>query len=172
MNGNKQRLYIVNFFRTPTAGGNPDSYHWGLSSGPKGGSMNGMVLYHVRNLPTSNGVQWILEDPFRDLSTGPTPATLTFTAIAKITDLARLQQVIRNVPIDVDATWETFNCKIWVERALQAITEDGRCIGTNVFGNGWATLEQQCEDFANPFREMRTAGQELPVPRPIQDLVG
>jgi len=62
--------------------------------------MNGMLLYHVLNQPTPNGVQWKLEEPFRDLSTGPTPSMLTFTAVAKITDLARLQQVIQNVPVD------------------------------------------------------------------------
>ncbi len=93
------------------------------------------------------------------------------TAVAKITDLARLQQVIQNVPADANAEWQTFNCKTWVEHALRAIAQDGGCIGTNVLGNGWATLEQQCDNFASPIRQMRIAGQELPAPRPVQDLV-
>lgn len=168
---NKQRLYIVNFFRIPTPGQNPDPYHWALTSGPKSGSMNGMLLYHVRNRMTPTGVQWIFEEPFRNLSNGPTPSLLALTAVAKITDLARLQRVIQSVPIDPNAVWQTFNCKTWVEQALQAIVLDGGCIGMNVLGNGWETLEQQCEMFANPIRQMRVAGQELPDPRPLQDLL-
>jgi hypothetical protein len=98
---------------------------------------------------------------------------LTFTSVAKITDLARLQQVIRNVPVDVDAKWQSFNCRIWVDRALRAIIQDGGCIGTNVLENGpgLEALQQQCEDFANPFRQIRLGGQDLPDPRPIQNLV-
>ncbi|KAG9500455.1 hypothetical protein J7337_008934 [Fusarium musae] len=90
---NKPRLYVVCFFRTPQEGGNPDPYHWGLASGPKDGGMEGMVLYHVRNIPTSQGVHWQFEEPPRDLSSGPTPAMLTFTAVAKIENLRRLEEV-------------------------------------------------------------------------------
>jgi len=129
-----------------------------------------MLLYHVLNRPTPNGVQWMLEQPFRDLSSGPTPSMLTLTAVAKITDLARLQQVIQNVPVDANAPWQTFNCRMWVGRALEAIALDGGCIGTNVL-NGWARLEEQCEIFADPIRQMRIIAQPLPVPRPLQDLV-
>jgi hypothetical protein len=173
MGGNKNRLYIVNFFRAATQGGNPDPYHWALAGGPKGGSMNGLLLYHVRNQITPDGVQWILEEPFRDLSTGPTPSTLTFTAVAKITDLARLQQVIQNVPMNTNAQWQTFNCRMWVKNALQTIAADGECIGTNVLADsGWASLEQLCVKFADPIRQLRVAGKELPSPRPVQNLVG
>ena len=172
LSDNKPRLYIVNFARTTTEGNNPDPYHWGLTSGPKDGNTIGMLLYHVRNVYSSNGVQWIREEPPRDLSPGPTPLTLTFTAVAKITDLARLQQVIRNVPVDADAPWTTFNCRIWVEKALQAIAQDGGCIGTNVLGKGWAVLEQQCDTFAKPYRQMLVDGKGLPAPRKIQNLVG
>lgn len=48
---------------------------------------------------------------------------------------------------------------------------DGECVGTNVLGEGWVTLEQQRDNFANPIRQMRIAGEELPLPRPIHDLV-
>ena len=98
-----------------------------------------MLLYHVRNQPTPNGVQWILEEPFRDLSTGPTPSTLTFTAVAKITDLARLQQVIRNVPVDAHAAWQTFNCRTWVEHALRAIAQDGGRMFWETGGRCWSS---------------------------------
>jgi hypothetical protein len=90
-----------------------------------------------------------------------------------LSDLARLQHVIRNVPIDVNAGWQSFNCRtrIWVGLALRAIEQDGGCIGTNVLdGPGWAAL-QQCENFANPIRQIRMGGQDLPDPRPVQDLV-
>ncbi|KLO94421.1 uncharacterized protein LW93_8842 [Fusarium fujikuroi] len=64
---NKPRLYVVCFFRAPQEGGNPDPYHWGLASGPKDGGMDGMLLYHVRNIPTSQGIHWQFEEPPRDL---------------------------------------------------------------------------------------------------------
>ncbi|KAG9229456.1 hypothetical protein BJ875DRAFT_342206, partial [Amylocarpus encephaloides] len=128
---NKPRLYVVCFFRAPRPGGNPDPYHWGLASGPPNGAMDGMVLYHVRNIPTANGVQWQLEVPARDLSTGPTPGMLTFTTVAKIIDLAHLEQVMSSVPVNANAAWNVFNCQIWVEQALATIVADGGCVGTN-----------------------------------------
>lgn len=93
--------------------------------------MNGMLLYHVRNIPTAYGVQWQFEEPPRNLSTGPTPAMLTFTAVAKIVNLARLEQVIRTVPVNANTAWNVFNCQIWVKQALATIVVDGRCVGTN-----------------------------------------
>lgn len=167
----KPRLYVVCFFRAPQAEGNPDPYHWGLSSGPKGGGMNGMLLYHVRNIPTAYGVQWHFEEPPRNLSTGPTPAMLTFTAVAKIANSARLEQVIRTVPINANADWRVFNCQTWVEQALATIVADGNCVGTNAVPANWAILHQQCTLFSDPIREMRIQGQPLPTPRPIQNLV-
>ncbi|KAF5668740.1 hypothetical protein FCIRC_9512 [Fusarium circinatum] len=121
---NKPRLYLVCFFRTPQEGGNPDPYHWGLASGPKDGGMDGMLLYHVRNIPTSQGIHWQFEEPPRNLSSGPTPAMLTFTAVAKIENLRRLEEVIRAVPIETSAVWTVFNCQMWVEQALAAVVGD------------------------------------------------
>lgn len=149
---------IVCFFRAPQGGGNPDLYHWGLASGPKGGEMNGMLLYHVRNIPTAQGVQWQFEEPPRNLSAGPTPGMLTFTAVAKIKHLARLEQVIRTVPIDPNATWNSFNCQMWVEQALAAIIADSGSVGTNAIPANWATLHQQCTSFSDPIRQMRIQG--------------
>ncbi|KAH8668648.1 hypothetical protein BX600DRAFT_435171 [Xylariales sp. PMI_506] len=168
---NKPRLYVVCFFRAPQDGGNPDPYHWGLASGPKGGGMDNMLLYHVRNIPTGQGVQWQFEEPPRNFSTGPTPSMLTFTAIAKIEDLQRLEQVIRAVPIDASAVWSVFNCQMWVERAVAAIVEDQKCVGTNAIPANWATLHQRCTSFSDPIRQMRIEGQNLPTPRPMQDLI-
>ncbi|KAF5600053.1 uncharacterized protein FTJAE_13270 [Fusarium tjaetaba] len=168
---NKPRLYVVCFFRTPQEGGNPDPYHWGLASGPKDGGMEGMVLYHVRNIPTSQGVHWQFEEPPRDLSSGPTPAMLTFTAVAKIENLRRLEEVVRAVPIETSAVWTVFNCQMWVEQALAAIVGDQRCVGTNAIPANWAVLHQQCTSFSEPFREMRRQGQLLPTPRPMQNLL-
>ncbi|TPX18632.1 uncharacterized protein E0L32_002489 [Thyridium curvatum] len=171
MTRNKPRLYVVCFFRTPQQGGNPDPYHWGLASGPKGGGMDGMLLYHVRNIPTAQGVQWQFEDPPRNLSSGPTPAMLTFTAVAKIEDLERLEQVLRDVPINTAAAWDVFNCQIWVEQALAAVMGDGRCVGTNAIPADWTVLHQQCTSFSDPIRQMRVQGETLPSPRPMQNLL-
>jgi len=171
MVSNKPRLYVVCFFRSPQPGGNPDPYHWALASGPKNGGMDGMVLYHVRNIPTANGVQWQLETPPRDLSSGPTPGMLTFTVVAKIINLTRLEQVLSSVPVDANAAWDTFNCQIWVAQALAAILADGGCVGTNSIPTNWASLHQQCTSFSDPYRQMRIQGQALPAPRPMQSLL-
>ena len=168
---NKLRLYVICSFRAPKEGGNPDPYHWGLASGPKNGGMNGMLLYHVRNIPTAQGVQWQFEEPPRNLSTGPTPAMLTLTAVAKIENLECLEQIIRTVPINANAAWNVFNCQMWVEQVLAAVVADHRCVGTNAIPANWATLHQQCTSFSYPIRQMRIQGQPLPTPRPIQDLI-
>jgi len=171
MVSNKPRLYVVCIFRAPRPEGNPDPYHWGLASGPANGGMNGMVLYHTRNIPTANGVQWQLEQPPRDLSSGPTPGMLTFTTVAKITNLARLEQVIRSVPVDANAAWTIFNCQTWIAHALATILADRRCVGTNAIPADWAALHQRCTSSSGPYRQMRLQGQALPTPRPIQDLL-
>lgn len=133
--------------------------------------MDGMLLYHVRNIPTSQGIHWQFEAPPRDLSSGPTPAMLTFTAVAKIENLRRLEEVIKAVPIETSAVWTVFNCQMWVEQALAAVVGDQRCVGTNAIPADWAILHQQCTSFSDPFREMRGQGQPLPAPRPMQNLL-
>ncbi|KAI1371664.1 hypothetical protein F4677DRAFT_450150 [Hypoxylon crocopeplum] len=168
---NKPRLYVVCFFRAPQEGGNPDPYRWGLASGPKGGGMNDRLLYHVRNIPTAEGVQWQFEEPPRYLSIGLTPAMLTFTAVAKIRNLECLKQVIRTVPINANASWKVFNCHMWVEQALAAVVGYHRCVGTNAIPVDWATLHQQCTSFSDPIRQMGVQGQPLSTPRPIQNLI-
>ena len=95
---------------------------------------------------------------------------LTFTLVAKIIDLQRLQNVIINVPIDAKATWETFNCQTWVQNAVAAIAADG-CLGTNVLAQGWPALYTQCVTFSEPYRLARMRSQDLPDPRPCQNLV-
>lgn len=46
----RPRLYIICFFRTVKHGGYPNPCHLGLVTGPKGSTMNGMLLYHVQYL--------------------------------------------------------------------------------------------------------------------------
>ncbi|KAI8965189.1 hypothetical protein F5Y11DRAFT_362239 [Daldinia sp. FL1419] len=167
---NKPRLYVVCFIRG-SEGGNPDPYHWALASGPKGGGINGMFLYHVRNVQRGGNVEWEFEEPPRNLSVRRPLTMLTLTVVAKIENLERLEKVIRDVPVDNNASWAAFNCQIWVEQALAAIVKDRRCVGTNAIPADWATLHQQCTSFSDPIRQTVVQGQSPPDPIPIQDLM-
>ncbi|EPE34309.1 hypothetical protein GLAREA_10003 [Glarea lozoyensis ATCC 20868] len=169
---NKPRLYVVCFFRAPKATGNPDRYHWALASGRKGDMTNGKLLYHVRTTISADGVRWQLEEPPRKLSPSNSTDLLTYTAVAKIIDLGRLEQICGAIPIEIDAPWEVFNCQTWVERALAAIVADGACIGTNAIPSEWTTLRDQCISFSDPVRQLFIQGKNIPQPRPTQQLIG
>jgi hypothetical protein len=169
---NKPRLYIVCFFRAPKATRNPDRYHWGLASGRKGNMTDGILLYHMRNTITADGVRWQFEEPPRNLSPSNSTDLLTYTAVAKIIDVERLEQICRAIPIDADATWEVFNCQTWVERAIAAIVADGGCVGTNAIPAEWTRLRDQCISFSDPVRQLFIQGKPIPQPRPTQQLIG
>jgi hypothetical protein len=171
MTRNKPRLYIACLFRAPKPNGNPDKYHWALASGREGDIASGMLLYHVRNTITANGVQWKFEDPPRDLSKGGAAELLTLTAVGKIIDLPRLEKICRSLSINSEAAWDVFNCQTWVEQVLAAIAADGQCVGTNAIPADWTRLRQRCIVFADPFRQLHIRGQDSPNPRPTQNLM-
>ncbi|KAK3933570.1 hypothetical protein QBC46DRAFT_326314 [Diplogelasinospora grovesii] len=132
----KLNLYVALYAREQ-----PNTYHWALLTGykdehkkPEG------YRYHVRNLPGRDQsgravVTWQYEE--RDLTNVRfTTQLLVRIRVSKVADLARLQEILRQVPVvQGDPSW---TCRIWVRDAIAALNADGRALKKPV---NWPAVE-------------------------------
>lgn len=120
-------------------------YHWALLSGPKttGDHSYAQIMYHVKEKlqvdgsdhePASVRSYWEYSAEH-----DRTPMLLIRIVVAKITNLRRLQAILRAVPILADK--EDWNGVSWVQEALRLASEDNQALGTRV--EDWAAIRDE-----------------------------
>ena len=142
------------------------SYHWAFLIGPKveNAAVPG-TYYHVKN-PISKG--WIYEEAqVQDVRN-----TLTLLArivIGKITDEARLIEIVRSTPVaQDDPNWR---CRTWVADVLARVARDGGAVGTADLS--WPRIERVARDYVG----RKTAegrygtGSDMEKPKPTWDML-
>lgn len=148
----KPRLYIALYARGNSNDG--EAFHWALVVGPKSETPNSRgARYHAKNPPGATQ-NWVYER--RETSMMPTNMLLLRMVVAKVTDWARLEQVLAAVAlVQNDSSW---NCRLWVRDALAALEADGHSLGTKRVG--WDDVEQQLRQYAqNKIAQHRFDGQ-------------
>jgi hypothetical protein len=90
--------------------------------------MNKGTRYHARERMTPEGSQWVFEELSASMMT--TKMILVRIMIAKIEDMDRLAQLLRQIPIrQGEPGW---NCVLWVKEALSELEKSRKIIGTSV----------------------------------------
>jgi hypothetical protein len=90
--------------------------------------MNKGTRYHARERMTPEGSQWVFEELSASMMT--TKMILVRIMIAKIEDMDRLAQLLRQIPIrQGEPGW---NCVLWVKEALSELEKSKKIIGTSV----------------------------------------
>ncbi|KAI1270275.1 hypothetical protein F5Y18DRAFT_421766 [Xylariaceae sp. FL1019] len=131
MPSDKDRLYIALYARGGSAKmpGLEDTYHWALILGPKkedGGHAMG-ARFHAKEEAAVSGAVWNFEE--KAIAMRPTNMQLVRVVVAKVVDRKRLLAILRGIPVRSDiAGW---NCVGWVQEALEALIQDGKCLGTS-----------------------------------------
>jgi len=139
---NKPRLYVALYAR----GGEPDTYHWALISGPKvehEGSVG--KRYHARQRDHMENGQlrsrWEYEE--LEIGTAPTQMILVRVLIAKVINVERLGEILRTVPlVQDDKDW---TCRIWVRDAIARLAAEKGVLGRSV--TDWATVENTAKQY-------------------------
>lgn len=85
------------------------------------------MRYHVKDVPTPGGSQWLFEE--RDCALGPSNMLLVRVIVAKVENKDRLVTLLRNTPIRQGQ--QGWNCVGWVKEALERLKADGKAIGTS-----------------------------------------
>ncbi|KAK4197067.1 hypothetical protein QBC40DRAFT_334422, partial [Triangularia verruculosa] len=138
---NKPRLYVALYARGGAArmAGGEDRYHWALITGPK------------QEADASRGKRYHAKEPrpgmweYSEQNTG-TASTLMILVrirVAKIKSMARLEQVLRGVPIR--AGQPGWNCVEWVREALSALARDGKALGSSRID--WQTVRNKAMQY-------------------------
>jgi hypothetical protein len=85
--------------------------------------------YHAKERMTAAGQsEWYFEE--RDVTLLATSMLLVRIMIGKVEKMDRLASAVRRVPIRQGETG--WNCVSWVKEALEALTADGKALGTSV----------------------------------------
>ncbi|KAG9559513.1 hypothetical protein KCU79_g8223, partial [Aureobasidium melanogenum] len=106
MPSNKAQLYVALYVRGGAAKmpGKEDTYHWALLVGPKSDKQ---AYFH-----------------------GTTQMVLVRILIAKIEDIDKLAQLLRQIPIRQEQ--QGWNCVLWIKEALSELQTSTNIVGTNV----------------------------------------
>ena len=115
--------------------------------GPKEESDTGRGMrYHAKEeFDGVNQSRWIFEE--RNIPLFPTNMLLTRILIGKVTDMKRLEKILRDVPIvQANPRW---NCVTWVRNSLEALQTDGKALGSCQLD--WAVVR----DIAMRFTEFK-----------------
>lgn len=150
---NKPRLYVVLCSRVDTSFRNEvdcDGYHWALLVGPDSAARSEAgTRYHVRH--DRGTPKMFYEEQDMDLS--PAQIIHVKIAVAKVTSLAQLQKILRNLPLDdADPTW---TCLSWVKFAFQKLIADRKAVKGYVSGSDWPDIEARTRRYAQEKREQR-----------------
>ena len=156
MPSNKPRLQVGLYARGNADPCGEDTYHWALLVTPKSEQENTQpagTRYHVTNteiVPGHNIPPWQYKIvPLRNVQTSSLLIRIT---VAKVTDLARLEQTLAQVPV---AQYQGFTCRTWVADAITALDhQSSRSLGTRQTGD-WNAIQ----DFATRYvRQKRDVG--------------
>jgi hypothetical protein len=164
----KPRLYIVLYPRggsSPTSSFrnnlNCDAYHWSIVVGPQtAGRKDQGTRYHVAHLDQESG-EYVFEE--QEISTSPSLQTgLVRVTVAKVTDEARLQSILRAIQVREDDT--AFNCLTWVREAFLKLHQDAKSIKTYLNADDWNAVETCARKYCKRKRDIGR-WQEDRVPR-------
>ncbi|KAK5045604.1 hypothetical protein LTR84_008973 [Exophiala bonariae] len=154
----KPRLYIVLYPRggsSPTSSFrndlNCDAYHWSVVVGPQTAiRINQGTRYHVAHLDQEAG-KYLFED--QDVASNPAlQAGLIRVTVAKVTDEARLQSILRSIPIRQDDT--AFNCLTWVREAFVKLHQDGKSLKSYLKEDDWGAVESCARKYCRRKRDI------------------
>ncbi|KIV97673.1 hypothetical protein PV10_01389 [Exophiala mesophila] len=141
----KPRLYIVLYPRggsTTTSSFrndiNCDSHHWSLVVGSQSPNRKDPgTRYHVEHLDHDAG-KYLYDQ--QDVPTHPSAqAGLVRIAIAKVTNEARLQSILRDIVVPQEDVG--FNCLTWVRDAFVRLHQDRKSIRTYLDDTDWPAVE-------------------------------
>ncbi|KAH8893349.1 hypothetical protein GQ53DRAFT_840426 [Thozetella sp. PMI_491] len=148
----KYNLYIGLYRRKQ-----PGSYHWSLllvskeSDSQAATTAGGPIgrCYRVKNIlvPTENGVKeaWVYE-AIDITEVRHRPDMLARVLVAKVKDKAHLERILENVPVVQNDP--SFRCRVWLERALEAIHADGKLLSESALVQS-AQVQEACLDYVN-----------------------
>lgn len=156
----KPRLYIVLY---PRGGSlqtssfrndlNCDAYHWSVAVGPQTAiRSNQGTRYHVAHLDQDQEAgKYLFEE--QDISTSPSLQTgLIRVTVAKVTDEARLQAILRTIQVRQDDT--AFNCLAWVREAFVKLHQDGKSLKSYLKEDDWGAVESCARKYCKRKRDI------------------
>ena len=73
----------------------------------------------------------------------PSNMQLVRVLVAKVKDLKRIERILRAIPIRQDV--RGWNCVDWMREALEALSNDGKALGTAV--TNWQTVRDACMNY-------------------------
>ena len=109
------------------------SYHWALLSGPKKDPESGYrhVMYHAKEKLIVDGDPKVARSVWEySAETDRASMLLVRIVVGKVTDIYRLEKVLRSVPLRNDK--KGWNCVSWVREALHLVSLDPGALGSRV----------------------------------------
>ncbi|KAL9581360.1 MAG: hypothetical protein Q9212_003951 [Teloschistes hypoglaucus] len=161
MSENEDRLFVALYAREDLEPG-ADSYHWALIVGPElepiPNEQQPKKQKSMRFHTTNRGrADWIFEDQNID-ELGPA-LLIAKVVVAKVINIDRLQSVLRGVPVVQDDP--SFNCSVWVHRALDAVQADAEVVSASQLD--WPTVRDAANGYVQgKKRKYRYAGRGRP----------
>jgi hypothetical protein len=114
-----------------------------LLAGPKTeeSGTNG-TRYHAKERMAAGGIsEWAFEE--RTASMMPTQMILTRVLVAKVENMERLAQLLRQIPIRQGQ--EGWNCVSWVQEALSELGKSKKIVGTSAVE--WNAVRDAAMDY-------------------------
>ncbi|KAJ6016183.1 hypothetical protein N7540_010774 [Penicillium herquei] len=150
MPSNKDRLYVALYVRAgePKMPGKEDTYHWAFIVGPKSESSESRGFrYHANEMPKlEQGTEFFYqESDCRNASN----MLLVRIVIGKVTDRARLLEILRTSPVyNGRPGW---NCVSWIQQGLKMLQSDNMALGTSI--PDWEVVRKEAMDYCQRKRD-------------------
>lgn len=107
------------------------------------------MRYHTKNIPLGPQTMWEFEA--RSIGLQATEMLLVRVLVAKVTNKQRIENILRDVPVvQGDDAW---NCVVWVQKALEAIHDDGKAVGTSQLD--WRTVRDVAMKYVKDKQDQR-----------------
>ncbi|KAK2594673.1 hypothetical protein QQS21_007649 [Conoideocrella luteorostrata] len=140
----RSRLYVGLYVRggSPKMPGKEDTYHWALLTGPQTDPKLGCrhVMYHVKERLVVEGEPRVARRVWEYTTEfDRTPMLLVRIAIAKVSNIHRLERALQKVPLCPDK--EGWNCVEWVREAIQLASRERGALGPTI--TDWSAIRDK-----------------------------